>query len=94
MPTPDLLDSKHLSLVRRKEIGSRLRAAERNVSCFYQREDFVAGLKFQFLDRARCNDRRDITDARLDDYFTDDFVGHDAFHGSRELVSGALFHNW
>ena len=73
-------------------MGSRLGAAEGNVSCFHQREDFVARLEFHFLDRARCNDRRDFADARLEDYFTDDFVGHNGFHGSRELVSDALFH--
>src|SRR5205085_12469208 len=29
----------------------------------------------------------------VDNYFTEDFVGHDAFHRSLELVSDALFHN-
>ena len=70
----------------------QLRVAEGNVSCFYQREDFVAGLQFHFLDRARCNDRRNFADAGLHHYFTKDFVGHDAFHRSGELVSNALFH--
>jgi hypothetical protein len=70
----------------------QLRAAEGNVGCFHQREDFVAGHDFHFVDRARGNDRRDFSDARLDDYFTEDFVGHNAFHSSRELVSDALFH--
>ena len=73
-------------------VERQLRAAEGNVSCFHHREDFVAWHDFHFLDRARGNDRRDVANARLDDYFTDDFVGHNAFHSSRELVSDAFFH--
>ena len=71
----------------------QLRAAEGNVGCFHQRQDFVAWHDFHFLDRARGNDRRDVADARLDDYFTEDFVGHNAFNSSRELVSDAFFHS-
>jgi len=72
--------------------GLQLHAAEGDVSCFHKREDFVARHEVHFLDRARCNDRSDFADARLDDYFTEDFVGHNAFHGSRELVADAFFH--
>jgi hypothetical protein len=50
--------------------GLRSSAAEGNASCFHQRKDFVPRNDFHFLDRARCNDRRDFADARLDDYFT------------------------
>ena len=70
----------------------QLRAADGNVSCFHQRENFVARHEVHFIDRARGNDRSDFADAGLDDYFTGDFVGHNAFHGSRELVSDAFFH--
>ena len=70
----------------------QLRAAGGSIGCFHQREDFVARHEAHLLDRARGNDRRDFSDARLDDYFTGDFVGHDAFYRSRELVSDAFFH--
>ena len=73
--------------------GPQLRAADGNVGCFHQREDFVARHKVHFLDRARGDNRRDLSDARLNDYFTRHFVGHDAFHTSRELVSDAFFHS-
>src|SRR5207248_6124724 len=59
----------------------------RKRSCFHQGQNFVAGLQFHFQDRAGCNDGRDFPDAGIDNYFTEDFIGHNAFHGSRKLVS-------
>ena len=96
---PESLNFSRTGFSRGRDIALRcgrlqLGTAQRNVSCFHQCEDFVARHYFHFLDRARCNDRRDFPDARLDDYFTDDFVGHDAFHGSRKLVADALFHKF
>ena len=72
----------------------QLRAAEGDVRCFDDREDFVARDEFHFLDRTRGNDRSDFANACLDNYFTDDFVGHDAFDCSRKLVADALFHKF
>ena len=55
--------------------------AKGNVSRFHEREDFVVSLEFISW-AARGDNRRDCPDARFDDYFTEDFVGDNAFDRS------------
>ena len=65
-------------------VQSRLASPSKgNVSRFHESEDFIARLEFHLLDRTRRNNRRYLPNARLDDHFTEDFVGDNVLDRSR-----------